>query len=153
MRAALLYPLRLLQPRPPPLSFNHPLPRTTHPFTWMNIDRHPTWNSPAARKKASFSAVTKATTLHVIVYSCARNAVPQFTGIYRSDEEAQERDERRERNPERSFHGRAAVLSAPIDYTRGKSGDPARHAKTFRKKDYPMHFICHSAVARSSTHA
>lgn len=49
MRAALLYPLRLLQPRPPPLSFNHPLPRTTHPFTWMNIDRHPTWNSPAAR--------------------------------------------------------------------------------------------------------
>ncbi|XP_006623579.1 uncharacterized protein LOC102673350 isoform X2 [Apis dorsata] len=80
MRAALLYPLRLLQPRPPPLSFNHPLPRTTHPFTWMNIDRHPTWNSPAARKKASFSAVTKATTLHVIVYSCARNAVPQFTG-------------------------------------------------------------------------
>ena len=47
MRAGLLYPLRLLQPRPPPLSFNHPLPRTTaHPFTWMNIDRHPTWNSP-----------------------------------------------------------------------------------------------------------
>lgn len=51
------------------------------------------------------------------------------------------------------FHGRAAVLSAPIDYTQGKSGDPARRAKTFQKKDYPMHSIRHSAVARSSAHA
>lgn len=38
MRAGLLYPLRLLQPRPPPLSFNHPLPRTHRPPFY--VDEH-----------------------------------------------------------------------------------------------------------------
>lgn len=44
--------------RPPPPSFNHPLPRpaATHPFTWMNIDRHTTWNS---RLRQSTRQVTK----------------------------------------------------------------------------------------------
>ncbi|CAL7938596.1 unnamed protein product [Xylocopa violacea] len=75
MRAALLYPLRLLQPRPPRLSFNHPLPRTTaHPFTWMNIDRHPTWNSPPARREASSPRATKAATLHVVARGGLHNS-------------------------------------------------------------------------------
>jgi len=59
--AGVLCPLRLLQPptaRPPPPSFNHSLPQlaATHPFTWMNIDRHTTWNS---RLRQSTRQVTK----------------------------------------------------------------------------------------------
>ncbi|XP_061932905.1 uncharacterized protein LOC133666374 [Apis cerana] len=127
MRAALLYPLRLLQPRPPPLSFNHPLPRTTHPFTWMNIDRHPTWNSPAARKEASSSLTTKAATLRVVVYSCARNVAPQFTGTEyrdRSDEEAQGRNERREKNPRGEVPWTSSCIKCAYRLHSGKKWRP-----------------------------